>query len=77
MAVQWHPELGWENDELSQRLFTVVCEQVSTSCGSGRANRANRTCYQSLIHPLPEVVLTSMTNPPETLVQDRNLGLAG
>ncbi len=21
MAVQWHPELGWENDGLSQRLF--------------------------------------------------------
>ena len=21
MAVQWHPELGWENDDLSQRLF--------------------------------------------------------
>src|ERR1051326_2019102 len=21
LAVQWHPELGWENDGLSQRLF--------------------------------------------------------
>ena len=21
MAVQWHPELGWQNDEMSQRLF--------------------------------------------------------
>jgi putative glutamine amidotransferase len=22
MAVQWHPELGWQNDEFSRRLFT-------------------------------------------------------
>lgn len=30
MAVQWHPELGWENDGLSQRLFrTFVNEAVS------------------------------------------------
>ena len=30
MAVQWHPELGWESDELSQRLFrTFVNEAVS------------------------------------------------
>jgi putative glutamine amidotransferase len=30
MAVQWHPELGWENDGLSQRLFqTFVNEAIS------------------------------------------------
>ena len=30
VAVQWHPELGWEADELSQRLFrTFVNEAVS------------------------------------------------
>ena len=30
MAVQWHPELGWESDVLSQRLFrTFVAEAVS------------------------------------------------
>lgn len=30
MAVQWHPELGWESDGLSQRLFcTFVNEAVS------------------------------------------------
>ncbi len=23
MAVQWHPELGWQNDEFSQRLFST------------------------------------------------------
>ena len=31
MAVQWHPELGWENDGLSQRLFrTFVNEAINT-----------------------------------------------
>ena len=30
MAVQWHPELGWESDVLSQRLFrTFVTEAVT------------------------------------------------
>ena len=30
MAVQWHPELGWENDGLSQRLFrTFVNEAIN------------------------------------------------
>ena len=30
MAVQWHPELGWETDGLSQRLFqTFVNEAIS------------------------------------------------
>ena len=30
MAVQWHPELGWERDGLSQRLFqTFVNEAIS------------------------------------------------
>ena len=30
MAVQWHPELGWESDGLSQRLFqTFVNEAIS------------------------------------------------
>ena len=30
MAVQWHPELGWQNDALSQRLFqTFVNEAIS------------------------------------------------
>ena len=23
LAVQWHPELGWENDQFSERLFTT------------------------------------------------------
>jgi putative glutamine amidotransferase len=30
IAVQWHPELGWQNDLLSQRLFrTFVSEATS------------------------------------------------
>ena len=29
MAVQWHPELGWEKDALSQRLFTSFVTQAA------------------------------------------------
>ena len=29
MAVQWHPELGWENDVLSQRLFRTFVNEAS------------------------------------------------
>ncbi len=29
MAVQWHPELGWERDLLSQRLFQEFVNQAS------------------------------------------------
>lgn len=28
MAVQWHPELGWENDPFSQRLFKSFVTQA-------------------------------------------------
>ena len=28
MAVQWHPELGWEQDQLSQRLFKSFVNQA-------------------------------------------------
>ena len=28
MAVQWHPELGWQNDALSQRLFKYFANQA-------------------------------------------------
>lgn len=30
MAVQWHPELGWENDLLSQRLFKSLVSEAAT-----------------------------------------------
>ena len=29
MAVQWHPELGWENDEFSQAIFRHFVRQVT------------------------------------------------
>jgi putative glutamine amidotransferase len=33
LAVQWHPELGWQNDGLSQRLFRTF---VNEAAGLGR-----------------------------------------
>ena len=29
LAVQWHPELGWKHDELSQRLFESFVNQAA------------------------------------------------
>ena len=29
VAVQWHPELGWEKDSLSQRLFRVFVDEAA------------------------------------------------
>jgi putative glutamine amidotransferase len=31
MAVQWHPELGWKNDEFSKSIFAHFVEQARTS----------------------------------------------
>lgn len=31
MAVQWHPELGWERDLLSQRLFRAFVNEAATA----------------------------------------------
>jgi putative glutamine amidotransferase len=31
VAVQWHPELGWRNDQLSQRLFKSFVKQITTN----------------------------------------------
>ncbi|HEX6044082.1 MAG TPA: gamma-glutamyl-gamma-aminobutyrate hydrolase family protein, partial [Pyrinomonadaceae bacterium] len=28
VAVQWHPELGWQTDEFSQRLFSAFMAHV-------------------------------------------------
>lgn len=28
MAVQWHPEIGWQNDPLSQRLFRTFIDEA-------------------------------------------------
>jgi gamma-glutamyl-gamma-aminobutyrate hydrolase PuuD len=32
--VQWHPELGWRNDELSQKLFS----QFVKACAANRSS---------------------------------------
>ena len=29
VAVQWHPELGWERDAISQRLVCGVCDEAA------------------------------------------------
>ena len=29
VAVQWHPELGWERDPISQRLFEAFVTEAS------------------------------------------------
>ena len=31
MAVQWHPELGWQNDDLSQRLFKSFVNEAANA----------------------------------------------
>lgn len=31
VAVQWHPELGWENDLLSQRLFRAFINEATNA----------------------------------------------
>src|ERR1700752_5133448 len=31
VAVQWHPELGWEKDLLSQRLFRVFVDEAANA----------------------------------------------
>jgi gamma-glutamyl-gamma-aminobutyrate hydrolase PuuD len=29
VAVQWHPELGWERDAISQRLFAAFVAEAA------------------------------------------------
>lgn len=31
VAVQWHPELGWQNDLLSQRLFRAFLDEATSA----------------------------------------------
>ena len=38
MAVQWHPELGWQHDELSQRLFKSFVNQAAHTRDSNLAS---------------------------------------
>lgn len=36
LAVQWHPELGWQQDGLSQALFERFVSEASAFAGKGR-----------------------------------------
>ena len=38
MAVQWHPELGWQRDELSQRLFKSFVNEAARVRNSNLAS---------------------------------------
>lgn len=38
MAVQWHPELGWKDDELSQRLFRSFVSQAAKTTHTNQAS---------------------------------------
>lgn len=38
MAVQWHPELGWKDDELSQRLFRSFVSQAANATHTKQAS---------------------------------------
>ena len=31
VAVQWHPEIGWQNDQFSQRLFRAFVSEASNA----------------------------------------------
>ena len=37
IAVQWHPELGWQNDGLSQRLFQSFVNEAANARESNLA----------------------------------------
>ena len=42
VAVQWHPELGWENDALSQRLFKSLVSEAANARESSLAPLSTR-----------------------------------
>jgi len=39
VGVQWHPELGWEKDELSRALFREFVDEARTFAGSVKGRR--------------------------------------
>lgn len=43
VAVQWHPELGWEHDALSQRLFKSLVSEAANACESSLASLSTPT----------------------------------
>jgi putative glutamine amidotransferase len=40
VAVQWHPELGWERDPISQRLFTALVTKAAEAAKTREATSA-------------------------------------
>jgi putative glutamine amidotransferase len=38
VAVQWHPELGWQNDLVSQRLFRALINEAISARESDLAS---------------------------------------
>lgn len=36
LAVQWHPEMGWEHDDFSQQLFKQFVSEAGAYAGKGR-----------------------------------------
>lgn len=43
LAVQWHPELGWERDEFSQRLFKSFVKEAEAFRRLGQETVSTRT----------------------------------
>ena len=43
VGVQWHPELGWERDELSRALFREFVDKAGKFAGSGKRHREGAT----------------------------------
>jgi putative glutamine amidotransferase len=41
MAVQWHPELGWERDSFSQALFSCFISEAVKYARSTRREMVN------------------------------------
>ena len=42
VGVQWHPELGWEKDELSRALFREFVDEARTFAGSVKRRQIGR-----------------------------------
>ena len=40
VAVQWHPELGWQRDAISQRLFAALVEKAAEAAKTTEATSA-------------------------------------
>ena len=45
LAVQWHPEIGWENDSFSQSIFGRFVGAARDYASAGRASRVGEVNY--------------------------------